>query len=405
VVEQRAARYRDVFAVGEFRALFAAHLASVIGDQFARVALVVLVFQRTGSATLTALTYALTFLPALVAGPLLSGLADRYPRRTVMITCDLVRGALVAAMAIPGTPFVVLCALLVCVQLLAAPANAARAATLPLVLSGDRYLVASALSNMAYQAAQLVGFLAGGLVVVGVHASGALLIDAATFVFSAVVVRLGVVARASPDPEKEGSATGWLAGIAAGGRLVWRERRLRYLVGLLCIASFPVAAEGLAVPYAANLSLGPEAVGLLLAADPLGSLIGMAVIDRLRPAWRMRLIRPLAVLSCALLLLLGLQPGLMLAVVVLGLSGAGSAYLNVVNAEYVRAVPDGQRGQAFGLASTAMRVSQGVAVLLAGASADVFAPGHVIAVSGALGAVCAWIVATRWHRADVSADA
>src|SRR5215217_3022991 len=104
VAEARAASYREVFAVGEFRALFAAHLGSVVGDQFARVALVVLVFQRTGSAALTALTYALTFLPALIGGPLLSGLADRYPRRELMIAVDLGRAVVAGLMAIPALP-------------------------------------------------------------------------------------------------------------------------------------------------------------------------------------------------------------------------------------------------------------------------------------------------------------
>jgi hypothetical protein len=44
------------------------------------VALAVLVFERTGSPGQTALTYALTFLPAVLAGPLLPGLADRPQR-------------------------------------------------------------------------------------------------------------------------------------------------------------------------------------------------------------------------------------------------------------------------------------------------------------------------------------
>ncbi len=63
--------FRDVFAVREFQALFAAHVLSVIGDQFARLALAILVFERTGPAGLAALTFALTFLPDLVGSPLL----------------------------------------------------------------------------------------------------------------------------------------------------------------------------------------------------------------------------------------------------------------------------------------------------------------------------------------------
>ena len=69
----------------EFRTLWAAEAQSVVGDQLAKVALAVVVYSRTGSAGLTALSYAAMLLPALVTGPLMSGLADAYPRRTVMI--------------------------------------------------------------------------------------------------------------------------------------------------------------------------------------------------------------------------------------------------------------------------------------------------------------------------------
>src|SRR5436190_23483101 len=113
----RAARYRDVFAVAEFRVLFASHLVSIIGDQLARVALSVLVFSRTGSPALAALTYALTLIPDLVGGPLLAGLADRLPRRRLMITCDLSRAGLVAVMALPGVSLWLLGGLVVAVQL------------------------------------------------------------------------------------------------------------------------------------------------------------------------------------------------------------------------------------------------------------------------------------------------
>src|SRR5690348_9701371 len=105
---QRAS-FRSVFAVAEFRALWAAELFSVAGDQLARVALAVIVFARTNSAGLTAITYALTFVPALFGGVLLGGLGDRYPRRDVMVASDVVRGLLVALMALSGVPLVVLC--------------------------------------------------------------------------------------------------------------------------------------------------------------------------------------------------------------------------------------------------------------------------------------------------------
>ena len=68
--------YRDVFAVSEFRALWSAQALSCAGDQFAQVAIATLVYRQTHSAFLTALAYALTYLPPIAGGPLLSGLAD-----------------------------------------------------------------------------------------------------------------------------------------------------------------------------------------------------------------------------------------------------------------------------------------------------------------------------------------
>ena len=70
--------YREVFAIGEFRALWSAQVLSFAGDQFAQVAIAILVYGRTRSPFLTALAYALTYLPPIAGGPLLSGLADLF---------------------------------------------------------------------------------------------------------------------------------------------------------------------------------------------------------------------------------------------------------------------------------------------------------------------------------------
>ena len=98
------AGYRQVFAVAEFRALWAAQVLSVGGDQLARVALTVLVYAHTGSTLLAAAAYAASIAPQFLGGLLLSGLADRWPRRGIMIACDLGRIPLALLMALPGMP-------------------------------------------------------------------------------------------------------------------------------------------------------------------------------------------------------------------------------------------------------------------------------------------------------------
>src|SRR5580692_6562094 len=72
--------FRAVFAVAEFRALWGAQLLSVVGDQLARVALTVLVYDQTRSALLAAVAYAASIVPVFLGGILLSGVADRRPR-------------------------------------------------------------------------------------------------------------------------------------------------------------------------------------------------------------------------------------------------------------------------------------------------------------------------------------
>src|SRR3954451_21042186 len=100
----RAATFRAVLAIGEFRTLWLAHAQSRVGDQLGRGALAVLVYGHTGSALWTAATYALTLVPPLAGAPLLSGLADRHSRRTAMLLTDVVRAALFLVMSVPTLP-------------------------------------------------------------------------------------------------------------------------------------------------------------------------------------------------------------------------------------------------------------------------------------------------------------
>jgi len=74
--------FREVFGVAEFRALWFGELLSIAGDQLARVALSILVFTGTNSATLTGLTYALTYAPSLLGGILGAALLLRTPSET-----------------------------------------------------------------------------------------------------------------------------------------------------------------------------------------------------------------------------------------------------------------------------------------------------------------------------------
>jgi len=391
--------------VPEFRALWAAEIVSVGGDQLARVGLSVLVFGRTGSAAWAAATYALTFLPALVGGVLLGRLADRHPRRRVMLVCDLLRAVLVALMVVPGAPLPVLCALLVAVVLLAPLHTAAQGALLPEVVPSRVFEAALAVRHVTGQAAQVAGFAVGGLLVATLSPAAALALDAASFVVSALVVRLGVAERPVPDAAAAPAPVPWWVDARTGLRTVLGDDRRRLLVCAAWLVGCFVLPEGLAVPYAGQLGLDTAAAGLLMAADPAGSVVGAWLFTRFVPERvRRRAIGPLAVAAALPLGICGTAPGFGATLVLWGVSGAcATACLVQAQAEFVRVTPADLRGRAIGVAAAGLVGAQGVAMLLGGVVAEVWGARAAVALCGAFGMVLALVV-TRAHLATPLTD-
>ena len=372
--------YREVLAVREFRGLLLSRGLSGIGDQIARIAVALLVLERSGSAFAAAATYAVSYLTWLVGGPLLSALPDRYPRRRVIVLSDVARGVLVACLAVPGIPLWVLFAVLITVGLLAPPAEAARSALLADVLEGERYVVANAIGNAVDQAGQVGGFVLGGVLASLIGVEGALLADAATFAVSALLL-LGMVSErtVTRDATVGGS---FLREAAAGARLVWGSSRLRTLLawGLLT-ASSVIVTEGLAVSITEEQGGGPLAAGILTAAVPAGFLLGSWALLRIPSDRRERLFPALVVLTCLPLLTTPLVDNLTLMTALWVVAGTGNAMQLVANAAFVQAVPAHLRGRAFGVAATLLMVLQGVLLLAAGAFAEATDARFTVAVA------------------------
>jgi MFS family permease len=381
--------YRDLFAIGEFRVLWLAQVTSVAGDQLARVALTVLVYDRTHSALLAALTYVASIVPLFVGGVLLSGIADRLPRRAVMIGCDLARAVLVAAMVIPGMPLAALILLLAAVTLLGAPFQSARTAMLADILPGHVFALGQAVSMTTYQLAQVAGFAVGGVVAGLLGTRTSLLADAVSFAISALLVWHWVQARRLPAAHPE-HRNRMLADLGTATRLVFTNRALRTPMLLGWLSAFYNVPDGVAAPLAHALGGGAVTVGIILTAQALGATAGRVAFPRwVAPDRRRTLMGPLAILASAVLMLLATQPGLAGSLLVLTASGILACFQAPASADFVAAAPPQRRGQAFGLAIAGMNLGQGTAMLLAGVAAGYIAPALVIAAAGAAGTVAA----------------
>jgi MFS family permease len=395
---RRPVTFRDVLAVDEFRALWSAELFSQVGDQFARVSLAVLVYRQTASAALTGLTYALTYLPAVVGGIGLSWIGDRCPRREVILVVDLLRAALVSLMAVPGTPLPVMCGLLVVMTALSGPFKAAQLALLADVLQGARYVLGLSVRQITMQAAQIAGFVTGGVVAQAVNPRVGLAIDAATFVLSALCIRFGLKSRPAAAEPNHGKRR---AGGARQLLVVWRDARLRSLAALSWLAGFYIMPEGLAAPYADALGQSSAAaVGVLLAANPIGSVIGAFWFGRfVDERHRNASVGLLALAAGVPLIACALHPGLAASVGLFALSGAFAVcYQMQAAATFVRMLPDQIRAQGMGFMASVLVTVQGLGVLAGGVVAGYTGPALAVAFAGSLGIVLGSHPAWIWSR-------
>ena len=381
-----AGGYLDALAVGEFRALFAAYTVSMLGDIVAAVALTVLVYQRTASPFLAGVTFTLAFVPYLFGGALLSSLVDRVPPRRLMIACDLLSAAIVVLMASSAVPVPALLALLFVLGLISPVAAGVRNTLLAVVLPAGAFIAGRSLFRIVAQSAQVVGNAAGGLLIALTSPRGALVLDAASFLGSALVVRLATRSRAPLAGEAGGAArSNILRDSLAGMSAVLSDRRIRrvLLLGWL-VPTCAVAPESLAAPYVAHLGLSGATVGWWLAAIPAGTIAGeLAGIWFLPPAWRLRLIGVLSAATFIPLLAFAGKPGLAIALPLLVASGLCSAWVLGQDALILEVTPEHLLGRVFSVNTAGLISLQGFGFAAAGALAEVVSP-HVAIVVAAI---------------------
>jgi predicted MFS family arabinose efflux permease len=398
-----AVTFRDVFGVGEYRAIFLALVANSVGDYLARAAMTVLVYQQTRSVLLSAASFAISYLPWIVGGPLLAALAERYPYRRVMIVCDLLRMGFVGLVAVPGLPVAAVLALALLGMLTSPPTQAARSALLPLVLGRDRVVVALAVNATTTQGAQVVGFLVGATVAAASSARLTIAGVALLFGLSALIIASGVTEW--PAADSTGHRSHLLRETAEGFRLVFGSTVLRPIAVLVfTVTMFAIVPEGLAAGWAAEL--GPDPArrgfdqGVIMAAGPVGWIIGGLLISRLVPPdIRQRLVRPLSIAAALALVPVLAAPDVPVIALFILISGiAQGGIMPTLNGLFVLALAHGYRARAFGVMQGGLQISQGCAVLLTGFIAEHVGVPVTVGLWSVAGALTLVALAAQWPR-------
>lgn len=404
----RRATISETLANREYLALFTANSLSWFGDNVARAAVIALVYLRTQSPIASAAAFAVSYLPWLGIGAVLSAIAERHSYRKIMIGSDLIRMVIMVALGFfGGLPTAALIALLFLGALLSPPFDSARSALLPRILEGERYVTALTLQRSAGQITLIAGY-AAGAALTAVDSRIALFFNAATFAVSALLVALRVKERA-PSLRVE-QRTNLLRETADGYSVVFRSPVMRAIaLVVFCGVCFGVVPEGLAAAWSANLAGGPNAIylGVIMVAAAFGFVLGSVLVTWLvKPQQRVKLIRPVAVITPLALVPALFDPNIVGVVVMTLISGAALAgTLPATNGLFVQVLPPGYRARAFGVIQSGVHLIQGGAIVFTGWLAGHHPLPQVVGYFSIAGVAAMAIILTMWPAQATIADA
>ncbi|HXH56210.1 MFS transporter [Iamia sp.] len=276
-----------------FRRLFLANTVSRAGDAFNTVALVVLVFDLTGSGIGVAGAVMFEVAPVLLLGPLAGLAADRLPRRRLMIGADLARALIALGLVVAAGTLGVAFAVAFGLSAGAVLFNPAAGSLLPEVVGEDEVVAANSAMWTAAVIVQIALAPLAGLVIATAGVEAAFALNAATFAASALILVRLDAGRTPADVE----VRGW-TGVLAGVRTVRADPLLTRLALVQVLASLSAGATGGLLVVLADrwLGTGPQGFGFLLASIGFGAALGPLALRRfIRPGDKRWLFGPFAV--------------------------------------------------------------------------------------------------------------
>lgn len=388
-----------------FRLLFLAAFGSGIGTMLAVIALTVDVYDRTESGGWVAALLVADFLPTIVIGLLLGPVVDRFSRKRLMIGADVVRLAAFVALPFAGGAGTIVA--------LAAVVGLANGFFRPASYAGMPNLVEEAdlpHANSLFQAADnstwLLGPLIGGVLLAAWGPDVPYLINAATFLFSALLIARIPIERLRTEAAP---TRGHWRDLAEGFAVVRRSRAVLTVAVAWTVVMFGNAWLNVGVVFLVReaLDAGNAALGLMMGGAGLGLFLGSALAG----TWIER--APIAVVYGSALTLMAagfgvaaVAPAVWLALPCVVVGGFGNGLALVCNPLLVQqGAPDHVRGRVFTVVMSLNFAFMGLGMAVAGPLTDSVGPRWVwggaamlFLVAAALGAALARGVTTRRPR-------
>lgn len=274
--------------IGAFRNVFASATVSALGGAVSAISVTWVVYHYTHSALDIAFLGMTGILPGIALGLLAGVLADRYNRRTLMVTADLVRmvgmAVLASTLFLVGFSLPLVLAVMLLVYSFSALFAPASQAILPRLVPTGSLEDANGLLQATSSLMNSVGSAAGGLVVVLAGAVWGLGINALTYAVSASFLIRVATDWGRPRASGSRAAPSLRTELSEGLRYIVDHRAiLEVTLGFLPANLLASLVAPFFVVYAAQeFGSDPAVYGYLVGTLALGSALGALSVSRLR---------------------------------------------------------------------------------------------------------------------------
>lgn len=271
----------------DFLLLWQGQFVSMLGSQAFSVAMIFWIKRQTDSASLLGLGMLSQWVPAILLGPFGGTLADRMPRRMILILSDLVRGAAALSLAAlvllePGRSGTILLWLLILSAVMGvgdAFFRPAISASIPDLVPESEVTRANSANRLALDVSTFLGQGSGGVLFRLIGPGVLFLVDGLSYVFSAISEACVRFPPAPPVPKTAGwreAGAGYWRELKAGLRYVATRRGLRYILFLSPLENFFAITIVVLLPFFIEdfLHVKPDWYGFLIAAFGAGSFLG-----------------------------------------------------------------------------------------------------------------------------------
>ena len=403
-LRESARAMREVFRNRGLRRLQLAWAGSIIGSWAYTVALVVYAFDQ-GGASAVGLVGLVRWLPSAFASPLAAILGDRFPRVRVMLTSDLLRTVALGAMAVlivTDAPAAAIYVLAAAVAVIGTAFHPAQSALLPSLARTPEELTAANVSSSTLESLGFcVGPALGGLLLTFSPVWVVFVITAGTFLWSALMLA-PLLREAEPPLTRESPKI--LDEATAGFRAIWKDPKLRLVVGLFSAQTLVNGAFGVLITVSAFelLDLGASGVGYLNAAVGVGGIVGGLISLALVGHKRLATTFGVAVAGTgAPLLLVGGQPSTAVALIAFGLIGFANIICDVSGFTILqRGTPSEVLARVFGVLHSLIYATVAVGAVIAPVLVNAFGVRWTLVVVGLLLPVMAILTHASLVRID-----